>query len=237
MLLRECVKPIDFRRNIPRVVNERPADNLENNERSIYEALCRNEVPRSVKETSKLYCYYKMDRPYLRLAPIKVDIQRFNPLAVVFRDVINDDEIDRIKDLASPKLARATVQNSQTGALETAAYRISKSAWLKGTDDEVVDRINRRMNLMTNLEMETAEELQIANYGIGGHYDPHYDFARKEETRAFSDLGTGNRIATVLFYMSEVEFGGGTVFTELKNSILPSKVNLIIDVGVFVFLF
>jgi len=23
---------------------------------------------------------------------------------------------------------------------------------------------------MTNLELETAEELQVANYGIGGHY-------------------------------------------------------------------
>jgi hypothetical protein len=31
---------------------------------------------------------------------------------------------------------------------------------------------------MTNLNQETAEELQIANYGIGGHYDPHFDFAR-----------------------------------------------------------
>jgi hypothetical protein len=72
------------------------------------------------------------------------------------------------------------VQNSVTGQLETASYRISKrlrilsesvrlmcysplrlSAWLKGEEDEVVDRINRRMEQMTNLNMETAEELQV----------------------------------------------------------------------------
>lgn len=132
----------------------------------------------SVKETSKLYCYYKMDRPYLRLAPFKVEILRFNPLGVLFHSVMSDNEVEKIQGLAKPKLARATVQNSVTGQLETASYRISKSAWLKGEEHEVVDTINRRMELMTNLDMETAEELQIANYGIGGHYDPHYDFAR-----------------------------------------------------------
>jgi prolyl 4-hydroxylase len=49
---------------------------------------------------------------------------RFNPLAVLFRDVLSDDEVSTIQQLASPKLARATVQNSQTGLLETASYRI-----------------------------------------------------------------------------------------------------------------
>ena len=46
-----------------------------------------------------------------------------------------------------------------------------------------------------------TEQLQIANYGIGGHYEPHFDHARDEEDK-FSDLNLGNRIATVLFYVS-----------------------------------
>ena len=42
------------------------------------------------------------------------------------------------------------------------------------------------VNSITNLSMETAEEWQIANYGIGGQYDPHFDFARvKTETKLF----------------------------------------------------
>uniref|UniRef100_A0A0N5AR18 procollagen-proline 4-dioxygenase n=1 Tax=Syphacia muris TaxID=451379 RepID=A0A0N5AR18_9BILA len=218
LLLEEGVKRNDMRRHIGAIKNERSKNILASLEQNVYEALCRDEVPVSIKETSKLYCYYKMDRPYLLLAPFKVEILRFNPLAVLFHDVISDEEVKIIQTLASPKLKRATVQNSETGELETATYRISKSAWLRSYDHEVVDRINKRCDLMTNLEQETAEQLQIANYGIGGHYDPHFDFARKEEPRAFDSLGTGNRIATVLFYMTQPTNGGGTVFTELKTA-------------------
>ena len=46
------------------------------------------------------------------------------------------------------------------------------------------------------------ESLQIANYGIGGHYEPHFDHARETEDK-FSDLGMGNRIATLLVYVSK----------------------------------
>jgi prolyl 4-hydroxylase len=70
------------------------------------------------------------------------------------------------------------VQNYKTGELETANYRISKTAWLKRSDHEVVEKIYQRVAAVTGLNMETSEELQVANYGIGGHYEPHYDFAR-----------------------------------------------------------
>lgn len=36
----------------------------------------------------------------------------------------------------------------------------------------------QRVADVTGLNMETSEELQVSNYGIGGHYEPHYDFAR-----------------------------------------------------------
>lgn len=45
-----------------------------------------------------------MDRPYLRLAPIKVEIMRFNPIAVLFRNVISDEEVKLIQLLANPKV-------------------------------------------------------------------------------------------------------------------------------------
>lgn len=101
---------------------------------------------------------------------------------------------------------RATVQNHKTGALEVAHYRISKSAWLKDEEHHYVRNIAKRVEDMTGLSTKSAEELQVVNYGIGGHYEPHFDFARKEETNAFQSLGTGNRIATVLFYVIKFHF-------------------------------
>lgn len=70
------------------------------------------------------------------------------------------------------------MQNYKTGELEFADYRISKSAWLKEHEDAVVANVGKRVETMTGLTIETAEELQVVNYGVGGHYDPHYDFAR-----------------------------------------------------------
>ncbi|XP_038592515.1 prolyl 4-hydroxylase subunit alpha-1-like [Micropterus salmoides] len=70
----------------------------------------------------------------------------------------------------------------------------------------------------------TAEDLQVANYGVGGQYEPHFDFGRKDEPDVFEELGTGNRIATWLLYMSDVQAGGATVFTDVGASVRPKKV-------------
>ncbi|XP_074103649.1 prolyl 4-hydroxylase subunit alpha-1 [Cotesia typhae] len=193
-------------------------------ERERYEMLCRGEVPMSPQIQKDLKCRY-VDRgiPFLKIAPFKEEEAYLDPRIVIYHDVISDAEIDTIKRLAQPRFKRATVQNYKTGELEIANYRISKSAWLQEYEHKYVQAVSQRVEHMTNMTVETAEELQVVNYGIGGHYEPHFDFARREETNAFKSLGTGNRIATVLYYMSDVEQGGGTVFTAINISLWPKK--------------
>ena len=118
--------------------------------------------------------------------------------------------------------------------------RISKTAWLKEEEHEHVGHVYNRTNQLTGLNMETSEDLQVSNYGIGGHYEPHFDFARREEMNAFASLGTGksgwsritndsngggagDRIATLLMYVSDVDQGGATVFPYLGISLWPKK--------------
>ncbi|XP_065202601.1 prolyl 4-hydroxylase subunit alpha-2-like isoform X3 [Planococcus citri] len=205
----------------------KPAHNnavFDNSERMKYEMLCRRDIQLPLNIKSKLKCrYVHKNNPYLKIAPLKEEEAYLEPRILLYRDVIYPNEIEIVKQLAHPRLKRATVQNHKTGALETANYRISKSAWLGEREHFTVGAVRQRVSDITSLTVETAEELQVVNYGIGGHYEPHFDFARAEEKNAFKSLGTGNRIATVLFYMSDVAQGGATVFPALDLALWPEK--------------
>eukprot|EP00795_Rhopilema_esculentum_P013260 gene13260-4092_t len=158
-------------------------------------------LPVPKRHKRKLVCWCDSWHPRLKLKPAKVERVYVNPDVLLFRAVLSDNEVQRIKELALPMLNRATVHNPSTGRIEFANYRISKSAWLEDSLDPLIKKIDTKIEAMTNLTMETAESLQIANYGIGGHYDTHFDFSR----------------------LSDVSMGGGTVFTNLHIEIRPSK--------------
>ncbi|XP_020337492.1 prolyl 4-hydroxylase subunit alpha-1-like [Oncorhynchus kisutch] len=195
-------------------------------ERKMYEMLCRGEgIKLTPRRQRRLFCRYfdNHGHPKYLLSPVKQEDEWDRPYIVRYHDIISHGEIEKVKELAKPRLRRATISNPITGVLETAPYRISKSAWLTAYEHPMIDQINQRIEDLTGLEMDTAEELQVANYGVGGQYEPHFDFGRKDEPDAFKELGTGNRIATWLFYMSDVAAGGATVFPDVGAAVWPKK--------------
>ncbi|XP_028416786.1 prolyl 4-hydroxylase subunit alpha-1-like isoform X2 [Dendronephthya gigantea] len=191
-----------------------------------YSKLCRSDADAlfnfTVSQQQQLKCWYVKDKPWLYLRGIGVERLHVSPEVLYFRNVLTDPEIEVVKRLGRPKLKRAVIQHPETGNLEPADYRISKSGWLKDSEDPVIRRISKRSEELTGLTFATAEELQVNTYGMGGHYEPHYDHAQDDEEK-FPSLGTGNRIATLLFYMSDVELGGGTAFINVGALVEPRK--------------
>ncbi|KAL3307763.1 Prolyl 4-hydroxylase, alpha polypeptide [Cichlidogyrus casuarinus] len=187
-----------------------------------YEALCRGEDAIPIRADDRLVCNFFVPHPFFRYMPIKQEILFADPKLVMWYDVLTDEEVSEIQQLSKPRLRRATVKNPVTGVLEFADYRISKSSWLPTKLSPLTMRINERIEKMTGLSIRTAEDLQVVNYGLGGHYAPHFDFGRKREKDAF-EIEYGNRIATLIYYMSEVQSGGLTVFTRIGAKVKPIK--------------
>ncbi|XP_063822670.1 prolyl 4-hydroxylase subunit alpha-1-like [Ostrinia nubilalis] len=191
-------------------------------ELQIYKVLCRGELQVPGVISRRLKCRYLTENhPFLKLAPIKMEYLYLQPDVIVFHDVMSDDEIDFIKATAQPRFQRAGTKSGENGAPAPSKYRIGKVAWLEDRESPVIARVSQRVADMTGLSMVTAEDLQVVNYGIGGYYVAHYDFSTKQDFIEYDP--NGDRIATVLFYMSDVAQGGATVFPKLGLSVFPEK--------------
>ncbi|NXW51364.1 P4HA3 hydroxylase, partial [Nyctiprogne leucopyga] len=159
-----------------------------------------------------LGCSYETNgSPYLLLQPAKKEMVRIQPYVALYHDFISDAEAETIKGLAGPWLQRSVVASGEKQ--QKADYRISKSAWLKDTADPVVRALEQRIAAITGLDLRPpyAEYLQVVNYGLGGHYEPHFDHATSRKSPLYR-MKSGNRIATVMIYLSAVEAGGSTAF-------------------------
>jgi len=74
------------------------------------------------------------------------------------------------------QLASATVINEKTGLDSPSKQRTSESSWLASFEDRLLSTLDKRLEAITGLSMKSAEDLQIAYYNPGGHYEPHFDF-------------------------------------------------------------
>ncbi|XP_073820245.1 prolyl 4-hydroxylase subunit alpha-2-like [Musca autumnalis] len=185
----------------------------------LYEKVCREEIVRTPAEERDLRCryYWGVDNAFV-LSPFKIEEINEDPYVMLLHDMVTDKQIATIKEIAMPYMKRSTVRDDSSGGSKRRNYRISKNAWLEYTLHPHTEKLLRDLHYATGLETQFSEELQVANYGLGGHYEPHVDFYLTGVTEEYS-----NRISTSIFYLSDVEQGGATAFPYLKIAIKPTK--------------
>jgi prolyl 4-hydroxylase len=151
-----------------------------------------------------------------------------NPRIVVFGNLLSDEECDALVELAKPRLARSLTVETKTGGEELNADRTSDGMFFQRGEHELVKRIETRIAKLVNWPEENGEGLQILHYTAGAEYKPHYDYFDPNELGTPTILKRGGqRVATIVMYLSEPEKGGGTVFPDIHMEVAPKKGNAV----------
>ncbi|KAJ6701171.1 PROLYL 4-HYDROXYLASE 10-RELATED [Salix koriyanagi] len=93
--------------------------------------------------------------------------------------------------------------------------RTSSGTFLPRGRDKTIKDIEKRIADFSYIPVEHGEGLQILHYEVGQKYEPHFDYFMDDDN---TENG-GQRIATVLMYLSNNEEGDEPVFPSVKGNI------------------
>lgn len=152
------------------------------------------------RKHKKLRCRYNFTTsPFLRLAPLKMEEISRDPYIVMYHSVISDREIEDMKRLTVDMKngLSGPLRRNQTNDVEIIAR---SKALLEASPFR--ELINQRIADMTGFEQPELPALVLVNYGLGTYFLPHYDCVYGDRIRK-EDLGViGDRLASVLIYVS-----------------------------------
>jgi prolyl 4-hydroxylase len=151
-------------------------------------------------------------------------LSMYNPRVVVFGDLLSDAECDQLIEQARPRMKRSLTVATKTGGEEINDDRTSNGMFFQRGETELITRIEQRLASLVSWPIENGEGLQILQYGPGAEYKPHYDYFDPAEpgTPAIVKRG-GQRVGTIVMYLSEPEKGGGTVFPDVHLEVAPKR--------------
>jgi prolyl 4-hydroxylase len=150
------------------------------------------------------------------------------PRVVVFGGLLSDAECDALIEAARPRLSRSLTVATKTGGEEINADRTSQGMFFQRAESELIQRIETRIAKLVNWPEINGEGIQVLQYVPGTEYKPHYDYFDPTEPGTPSILKRGGqRVGTVVMYLSEPEKGGGTVFPNVHLSVAPKRGNAV----------
>lgn len=153
----------------------------------------------------------------LSLQPLVISVDRF----------LTEEECDHVQEKATPSMRHSSVSFTDADkGKEASDFRTSSNTFVRASDDILLD-IDYRTASLVRIPRNHQEHVQVLRYEKTQHYVAHHDYFNpiyyQEDpgTLALIENGRKNRLATVFWYLSDVEKGGETVFPRWNGAPSP----------------
>ena len=155
---------------------------------------------------------------------VRVTLRFERPTIALINGLLSDEECDDLMRLSAGQLIRSTTVDRASGEGKIIEARTSEGTYFLVNSNPFIAGLDRRIAALMNRPVENGEGLQILHYHTGGEYTPHFDYFPPTDPGSHVHLANGGqRMATLIIYLNDVEDGGATVFPELKLTIGPKK--------------
>eukprot|EP00286_Rhodomonas_abbreviata_P000695 CAMPEP_0181291050 /NCGR_PEP_ID=MMETSP1101-20121128/1750_1 /TAXON_ID=46948 /ORGANISM="Rhodomonas abbreviata, Strain Caron Lab Isolate" /LENGTH=433 /DNA_ID=CAMNT_0023395395 /DNA_START=500 /DNA_END=1801 /DNA_ORIENTATION=+ len=150
---------------------------------------------------------------------VVVETLSVSPRVFYVKSFLHEEECQGVKQIAESRMGYSTIaQPGKAAKMAVETARNSRTAWIHKATDPLIDAIGQRVSELSKAPMRLAEDMQVLHYAVGQHYHSHYDYFDPSIHEAFISSPGRNRFITVLFYLSDVEEGGETVFPLAGNA-------------------
>ncbi|CAA2957489.1 prolyl 4-hydroxylase 1 [Olea europaea subsp. europaea] len=148
----------------------------------------------------------------LRLGYVKPEIISWSPRIIVFHNFLSTEECDYLRELAKPRLQVSTVVDTRTGKGIKSDVRTSSGMFLSHEERKkpLIQAIEKRISVYSQVPIENGELIQVLRYEKNQFYRPHHDYF----SDTFNLKRGGQRVATMLMYLSDNVEGGETFFPQ-----------------------
>ena len=151
---------------------------------------------------------------------VVIETLSLSPLVFSIDGFLRADECDYIRTHSAPHMANSGVSlmDKDKGKAAT-EWRTSTTYFMPSPEHPAVLKpIDERVAQLTRQPKPHQELVQVLRYEQGQKYDAHHDFFNPslykgdQGTMRLIEHGARNRLATVLWYLSDVAEGGETIF-------------------------
>ncbi|MBM4192336.1 MAG: 2-oxoglutarate-dependent dioxygenase [Gammaproteobacteria bacterium] len=151
-----------------------------------------------------------------------------SPRLVVFRKFLSDEECDAVIEAARPRLAVSTVIDNDSGANAVHEGRVSEGMFFARCESRLVRSIEERIAELVRWPLDHGETIQVLRYGIGGKYDPHYDYFEPTLPGSVEPIRVaGNRVGTFIMVLQAPIRGGSTLFPDVGVEVFAQRGNAV----------